>query len=167
MRHEDDLCRAGERPLFCDESGATVQGPDCQALGLGCEAVNGKCQGTGAACVNKESSDFDSVNFEAVSCSAGKLEACVNGKTQTVDCATLGPGFTCQSAGGKPFCGLASDCLPAGDGTGSMTNPVSCDGTKVTFCSAGRLETLDCLSLGFTGCSVDNGYGCTPTAITL
>lgn len=162
-------CRPGQRALFCNEAGGTEEGPDCAALGLGCNA--GSCQGTGTACTNNDFyPDSAQVVVEGVSCTDGKLEACVYGKTQTMDCGALGPGFTCQMAGGKPFCGLASDCLPAGLGSGSATNPVSCDGTKVTFCSAGRLETLDCLSLGFTGCSIDKkmgGYGCTPSALTL
>jgi len=45
------------------------------------------------------------------------------------------------------------------------SHPASCDGATLTFCSAGRLEHVDCLALGFTGCEIDRSnsrYGCIP-----
>lgn len=159
---EPSQCRDGAPPLYCDD-GALQQGPDCAALGLGC--ADGVCQGTGATCTNVSFPTEGVVGYEGVACNAGTLEACVNGRIASVDCATRGPGFDCQSVDGVPFCGLASDCLPAGDGSGSPTPP-SCQGASLTFCNAGRLDTVDCLSLGFTGCTVDRSaglYGCTPT----
>jgi hypothetical protein len=45
--------------------------------------------------------------------------------------------------------------------------PASCDGAVLSFCNAGRVEQVDCLALGFSGCEVDssnNRYGCTPGA---
>ena len=160
---EPATCRDGARPLYCDD-GALREGPDCDGLGLGC--LDGKCQGTGATCVNTTSSREEVVVYDGVSCQDGVLDACVDGKQASFTCAEQGPGFTCQSVMGVPFCGLASDCLPARDGSPSEANPPACDGNSVTFCNAGRLDEIDCLSLGFTGCQVDRSaglYGCTPT----
>jgi hypothetical protein len=79
-----------------------------------------------------------------------------------VNCATYGPGFTCQSRDGTFFCGLAAECVPADNYASAQ--PARCDGSQLSFCNAGRLETIDCLALGFTGCEVDSSmdrYGCT------
>jgi hypothetical protein len=158
----EPVCRAGARPLYCDD-GALREGPDCAALGLDC--ANGECQGTGAACANQSFSSQQIVAFEGVSCQGGTLEACVAGKRASLPCAEQGPGFDCQSVDGVPFCGLAGECLPAEVGGSTDYAAATCDGTRLTFCNAGRLETLDCADLGFTGCEVDTSlghYGCTP-----
>ena len=103
------------------------------------------------------------IDYEGLGCSGNTLTACVNQQQTTVDCSTLGPGFTCQTLGSQYFCGLANQCVPADNYSGSTSNPVKCDGNTVVFCNAGRLEHIDCLSLGFTGCEVNHGaakYGC-------
>jgi hypothetical protein len=158
---EPPVCRPGARPLYCDDD-ALREGPDCAALGLGC--ADGHCEGTGAACTNEQRAREEIVAFEGISCQAGTLEACVAGKRASLACAEQGPGFDCQLVEGVPFCGLASECLPAEVG-GSYNYPTpSCDGTRLSFCNAGRLETLDCASLGFSGCQIGAGnYGCTPS----
>jgi hypothetical protein len=162
---EPPVCRAGARPLYCDD-GALREGPDCAALGLGC--ANGECVGTGADCGIGDFTLEEIVAFEGISCQAGTLEACVAGKRASLACAEQGPGFDCQSVDGVQFCGLASECLPpdAGGSQNSADPRATCDGTRLTFCNAGRLETLDCVDLGFSGCDVDGGeshYGCIPS----
>jgi len=160
---DEPQCRDGQRPLYC-ENDMQREGPDCEALGLGC--FEGKCQGTGATCTDESfGGEEEVVPYDGVSCTGGTLEACVSGRLASLECSLQGPGFDCQLVDGTPFCGLASDCLPASDYGPSPTGP-SCDGTLLTFCNAGRLETIDCESLGFTGCSIDSSmdvYGCTPT----
>jgi hypothetical protein len=158
-------CEPDSRPIFCDNGAKSqdylVRGPNCNALGLDCSG--GRCVGRGTTCTNQTYGDFDGVEYEGVSCSGSQLTACVGGRTTTVDCATLGPGFTCQSSGSASFCGLASECMPANNSSHSSSNPTSCSGTVLTFCNAGRLEHIDCTSLGFTGCEVDSSvakYGC-------
>jgi hypothetical protein len=121
--------------------------------------------GNGAVCTNTSSGEIGDVIVDGVSCSGMKLSACVNGKMADLDCATRGPGFTCQTAGAAHFCGLAADCVPADDYSSSATNPPKCDGSAVVFCNAGRLEHVDCTALGFTGCDIDPSaghYGCVP-----
>ena len=88
---------------------------------------------------------------------------CLGGRLTSVDCATQGPGFTCQSRDGSFFCGLAADCVPSNNY--SSTTTASCDGSTLSFCNAGRVERVDCAELGFSGCDIDkkvDHYGCIP-----
>ncbi len=155
-------CDSDGRPVFC-ANGATLHGPDCAALGLVCD--RGSCVGSGDACPNVSHGEAGDVISDGISCSGDMLQACVNGKTAELDCSLQGASFSCQTANGVHFCGLASECVPADDYSPSATNPVTCDGSKVVFCNAGRLEHVDCAALGFTGCEVDPSqahYGCIP-----
>ena len=94
------------------------------------------------------------------------MQACLGGRTTSIDCAAQGPGFSCQSLNGSFFCGLAAECQPARNS--SAPELAICDGTTLTFCSAGRLEHIDCTTLGFSGCEIDakldhfDHFGCTP-----
>jgi len=149
------------RPLFCERGGWRA-GPDCVALGLGC--AEGNCQGTGEACTSDPYIDPESVELGDVSCQGGTLAACVNGKRASFPCAEQGPGFECQSVDGQAFCGLASECLPADLNNYPNISVATCDGTHLTFCNAGRLDSIDCTELGFAGCQKDAGdrYVCGP-----
>lgn len=144
----------------CDD-GAWRKTP-CQALGFSC--VAGKCLGTGASCNDTEAlSSPDLVIPTGTGCVGSTLQACLGGRTAQVDCATRGPGFTCQSRDGSFFCGLAAECVASNDY--SSTPTAACDGTTLSFCNAGRLEHLDCTEFGFTGCEINRSadrYGCTP-----
>jgi hypothetical protein len=151
-------CNAAGQPEFC-QNGRVGHGPTCAALGLDCAA--GGCVGRGASC---EGSDLrsDIVRWHGVSCSAATLSACVGGKLASVDCSGWGPGFSCQHVADNYFCGLAAECNPS-DGSGSST-AASCKGSTLEFCNAGRLDHVDCVSLGFTGCELDEAdhSGCVP-----
>jgi hypothetical protein len=136
-------------PLFCS-NGVIQAGPDCTALGLGC--VDGNCQGTGEACAINPYVDPGTIELEDVSCQGGTLGACVNGKRASFPCAEQGPGFDCQSVDGLAFCGLASECLPGDLNHYPTFSLATCDGTRLSFCNAGRLDTIDCTELGFGGC---------------
>lgn len=160
---EPAVCRDGARPLFC-ENGALHEGPDCAGLGLGC--ADGVCQGTGEACTSQPDFGENEVHLdEGVSCRGGILQACVDGKRASLPCAEQGPGFNCQSVNGVTFCGLASECVPGELGGYTFDPEPTCDGTRMTFCNAGKLETIDCAELGFTGCEVAPElyhHGCVP-----
>jgi hypothetical protein len=152
------------------ESGVVYAGPDCTSLGLECvaaspgsdEPVLAACTGSGAAC----ESGWDEFST-GIACAGNMLEACVNGRRHDFDCTTTGPGFTCQTYQGVPFCGLASECLPGNVDTDIFSQQgdpePACDGTSIVFCNAGRLERIDCTSLGFTGCDLEAGLGCVPS----
>lgn len=152
-------CTAQGEVQFC--SGGFLRKTPCQSLGFSCMA--GKCVGEGAACTANAPTLDDSVTPVGTGCAGDMLQACLGGQTTTVDCATQGPGFSCQSFAGSFFCGLAAECTPSGNYAEAEAS--TCDGTVLTFCNAGRLEHLDCTTLGFTGCDIDRTvghYGCTP-----
>jgi hypothetical protein len=154
-------CGDDGQPVFCND-GAVFRGPDCATHGLTCSA--GYCAGTGADCQGEYPDFQGGVYFDGSACDEDELTACVAGKIATRDCSSAGPGFGCQDVNGVQFCGLASECLPgeepgASDQSGS---PISCEGDTVVFCNAGRIDRVDCTSLGFTGCDVDASQGCTP-----
>jgi hypothetical protein len=149
-------CTVDGRPRRCN-GGYVEAGVPCADLGLACE--NDVCVGTGDACTGGYGDD-ETVTFLGLGCSGDKLTACVQGKTAVRDCASVGEGFTCQHYEDRYFCGLAAECDP-GNSDGEAFEAY-CDGHSVVLCNAGRIETVDCTSLGFTGCDLDRGFGCTP-----
>ncbi len=157
-----DGCTADGRPEYC-EDGVVWHGRACGDFGLSC--AGGACVGNGADC-GLPSFDIDGevIDFQGVGCNGDVLDACVADKGATLDCTTQGPGFSCQEHHGSFFCGLGNECVPASDGSDSPL-AASCDGSVLTFCNAGRIEHLDCTTLGFTGCDIDRSighYGCVP-----
>lgn len=156
---EPATCSADGELLFCDDD--FMRKAPCQSLGFSC--VAGKCTGGGAACAEQSFAEDELVDVAGTACAGATMTACVAGKTAEVDCASYGPGFRCQARDGSFFCGLAAECVPADNYASAQ--PASCDGNQLSFCNAGRLETIDCLALGFSGCEVAssmNRYGCTP-----
>jgi hypothetical protein len=152
-------CGPDGRPDIC-ERGVAWDGPDCSAIGLGCD--NGACTGTGAECTTFAEPEV--VSFRGASCTGNVLHACIGGRLHDVDCATLGP-FACHAIGDVAFCGLGAECVPPDSGLPSLSHPPTCDGNTVVYCHMGRIERVDCTTLGFTGCDIDralNHYGCTP-----
>jgi hypothetical protein len=160
-------CSATGRPQTCDGSfggDAVSLGPECATLGLVC--AGDQCAGNGAACTGGQVFSKGALSPQGLGCSGAMLDACVGGKHHTINCAERGPGFSCQTFDGHFFCGLASACLPGNEPEGSAAT-TTCEGNTVVVCNAGRIDRVDCLSLGFTGCSVDassNQYGCIPGA---
>jgi len=152
-------CNADGAPEYCLAS-AVRHTPACSTLGLTCQ--NGECTGSGASCVNQSSgpASTDEQAIDGIACSGSALQACFGGHSETIDCGTIGPGFSCQSAGGKFFCGLASECEPASEFAGSVTFPDTCTGSTLSFCNAGRIEHIDCVALGFSRCQTDPRFGC-------
>jgi hypothetical protein len=159
---EPARCSADGELLFCDDD--FMRRAPCQSLGFRC--VDDQCTGGGAACSESSPGEGELVDLVGTACAGATLTACVAGGQAEVDCATYGPGFTCQSVDGNFFCGLAAECVPADNY--AAAHPARCDGNQLSFCNAGRLETIDCLSLGFSGCEVDSSadrYGCTPGVV--
>jgi hypothetical protein len=155
-------CSDDGRPARCSQ-GVVIHGARCGDFGLACDG--NQCVGKGAECGEAGSGATSVIPFVPVSCADDVLETCVNGHAASEPCSTFGPGFTCQSVDGKPFCGLASDCAPTDENGDSSTDPLACDGTVITLCNQGRLEHIDCKTLGFEGCDLDKSvghYGCIP-----
>ena len=156
-------CTAQGEVKYCND-GAWRKTP-CQALGFKC--VAGKCVGEGASC-SGEIGDAELVHPLGTGCAGNTLHGCLGGQATSVDCATQGPGFSCQAHDGSFFCGLASECVPADNYAAPASVATTCTGTTLSFCNAGRLEHLDCTELGFTGCEIDrtlDHYGCTPGGV--
>jgi len=154
-------CTSDGRQETCS-AGVLMHTPACDGFGLTCS--DGLCTGDGDACVTDytQQGDPEQVVFQATACDGDTLVACENEHVARIDCTTEGPGFSCQDVGSKSFCGLASECEPADDGLNGEFE-ASCSGSVLTFCNAGRIEALDCTTLGFESCEIEPGvghYGC-------
>jgi hypothetical protein len=149
-------CQDGA-PLFCNDY--ETRGPVCADYGLVCGTPpfgDVACLGTGPSCTPGVVSVQEIHYDEGIACNAEKLRACINGGEQEVDCATLVKGFTCQTSGTASFCGLAGACDPTAGAD------ATCEGDSVVVCNAGRIDKVDCKSVGFTGCNATWGT-CSPS----
>lgn len=149
-----ESCDPAGRPVHCD--GNIFVGPTCAEFGLQCVSNTWatQCEGTGAECLS-DNTYFD-IPYAGVACNGNVLDTCALSKRALLDCSCFGQGFSCQTAQGTSFCGVASECDP--------TNyPKSCDGDSVVFCNAGKLVHVACAALGFTaGCANSTKMGCAP-----
>lgn len=151
-------CEDG-RPVYCSSGYAdgmhVYRGPRCEDLGMRCQDDLGTgelavCQGSGGECETEHWGGL-SYDVERGSCRDDvTLDACVNGGVHTVTCESLAQGFRCvRRQGDVPgdMCGLGDECDPF-----DYQQQARCEGTAVVFCNAGRLEHVDCRTLGFSGC---------------
>jgi hypothetical protein len=148
-------CSADGEPLFCD--GAVWTGPRCADLGLVCDELGG-CRGTGEPCSGGSLSYEGRIDLAGLGCSGSALQACVGGQRHLFDCRTLGAGFDCHEWVGSDgtadfFCGLSDECSPRFDGAECA------DAASIELCNAGRVDRVDCTSLGFTGCGTSRWSG--------
>lgn len=152
-----ESCKNGA-PLLCGGLQTEISGPVCADYGLTCKVdMNAAvCVGSGAACQPASTTGREIDYSQGVGCNGTKLTTCMNGFLHDVDCGTLATGFTCQTVGTISFCGQAAECAQ-NDGVKSM-----CEGDNVVVCNAGKLEKVDCKSLGFTGCNAMHGT-CSPS----
>jgi hypothetical protein len=149
-------------PVGC-EDGNTVRGPRCADFGATCEVASAgaTCKGAGGACQGTGNESTESLDFEGEGCDGTKLRACLGGGLTTLDCATVAPGFTCfpspdGGANALAYCGSAAECVPQSPWE---KVPASCDGNSVVICDGGKVQKIDCTTLGFQGCA---GGLCTP-----
>jgi hypothetical protein len=148
----------GDAPLRC-YLGVEERDLACGEQGLTCVLLSDSfsesavCQGTQGAC--KDNGNYSGLNtIDGFRCRGTVTDTCFNGGARSVDCATLGEGFTCLASPGGEGCGLSADCMYSDGGT-------RCEGTKLLFCNAGVLQAVDCAELGFSGCDAKRGI-CTP-----
>lgn len=160
-------CDTKGRPQVCVRKavgGEVLTGLECAKLGLTCAA--GRCVGTGATCPFSPFPQPDGVTtLEGLGCIGADLDACIAGQHATVRCADRGPGFACQTFGGRYFCGLASECAPPMERSSLIALVGQCEGNSVVICNAGRIDKIDCTTLGFTGCEFnppEGKRGCLP-----
>lgn len=150
--------RAGERwcegdvVQICHAASLVLEEYDCARLGMGCK--NGGCTspGGGGPC-----------GTFVTSCVGGDIRRCQRfPQTGTpwmddfqqdtrYDCAKVMAGSTCYEEsrpdGGYPgaYCGFGDECHEGVDHE-------TCDGTRLTYCSAGVFRTIDCTSFGYSMC---------------
>lgn len=164
-RTDDPPCTTDDRPFGCEPIG-----PDgwyfekrvCSDFGLTCNQNSWPrfpdCVGTGAACeLPSKWWYYDWYTYDyrigAIACeSETTLRSCVGTAEQLIDCGSLGLGFKCIP-GETPYCGLASEC--------NADTPITCDGDSIVVCNAGKIQKVDCKSLGFETCDLDV-LGCAP-----
>jgi hypothetical protein len=154
----------GGVPTNCTSASKGIRrGARCADFGLVCGSLPSGtmgCLGSEGACTATTFST-SAVRFEGLGCGGTSLQACVNGGKTTLDCSTVGTGFSCQTVPGSTkssfFCGLAAECDP----TNTSSRP-TCDGSSLVVCNAGKIEKVDCKSLGFTGCNATAGV-CSPS----
>jgi hypothetical protein len=146
-------------PKVCTAAGEAL-GPTCSDYGLTCAigalSEEAACVGAGASCMEQIGSSTSIYLDQGGTCAGDILTTCVNGGEHALDCKSLAQGFTCQTGAASSFCGLEAACDP-----GSETD-ATCEGDSVVVCNAGRVEKVDCKSLGFTGCSPMFGV-CVPS----
>jgi hypothetical protein len=127
---------SGTSSLYCFGGKQMVVG-DCQA-GQALPCRGGLCAGPGEPCTGTSA------------CEGGDTIAfCVNGYRLRLKCSSLGPGFACvASTKTGARCEQGKACNPdASQGT------ETCSGTKLNVCNGGQLTPVDCVALGFSGCS--------------
>ena len=124
--------------------------PSCSRFGLECSAntAYAECEGAGPECTPTVFLTEDIINYHnGIECvDSNVLRACVNGREQLVNCASLGEGFKCIG-GSKPQCGADFQCDYEG-----WTLSTSCVDNFVEVCNAGVVMTFDCTALGFDSC---------------
>jgi hypothetical protein len=158
----------GTTPVACVD-GLLVRGRDCAQYGATCEVLytyqtGGSmtgCKGAAGACTGTSNDDALTARWEGVRCENGKLVGCLENGLATLDCAESALGFTCFDApdGGSTsaaYCGTAAECSPKSPWAKVAA---TCEGTSVVMCNGGKIEKVDCTSLGFTGCAAGL---CTP-----
>ncbi|HEU4405393.1 MAG TPA: hypothetical protein VFS43_08905 [Polyangiaceae bacterium] len=156
-------CVAGA-PIGC-EGGVEQVGMACGLFGQSCVVDDrgdrpvARCEGESPLPCQRRWSQLAGRELHGLGCSGTRLRACgPDGSEAYVDCGAWVAGASCQQAidpgAGEPvyFCGVASECDPFSD------RMLRCEGDALVFCNGGRLERLDCKTLGFAACG-DNGYG--------
>jgi hypothetical protein len=154
---EEKLPACDERglPLTCDAA-RIAYGPDCPALGLECSA--GTCAGLEGECQSPAADLEGRVRYHGMVCIGASLSACVGNRLHQLDCSSIAAPFKCQGVAGSVFCGSGSECLPAElPGQDEAGERISCDGSSLVVCNAGRRELVDCTELGFAECDAELG----------
>jgi len=91
------------------------------------------------------------------SCDGNDLVTCLNDYELRVDCSRQVEGGSCFDSGRgifSAYCGFDDACTPT---------DVACDGTLLTFCAAGEVQTVDCQAMRYGGCgTIADSVGCVP-----
>lgn len=137
----------GAAVVTCDVDRGVLERGDCARFGLTCAEGAG-----GARC--SDGSDT-TCSGDSESCDGDSLVRCSEGYEVALDCGVTVDGRSCyQTAETGTFCGFGDACEPL-----TAKGEETCDGTVITFCAGGAIESIDCADLGFTGCRESLGGG--------
>jgi hypothetical protein len=121
---------------------------DCTAVGAACNpSLVPHCRGTGAACT------ASSVDDTSLRCDGDVLVSCMDGQEAALDCARLNAHCFVNAKGAHAACALGTACDP-------NTYGPTCNGTVLTFCNDGTVDTYDCAQGGFISCNPLFGGSC-------
>ncbi len=112
-----------------------------------------------ATCIDKPGST--STNDAAVCPATPSTPTCRDNDRLEI-CAAYGrecPIWLADSGCSGGHCLLGSACTP-----GKFLDGLACDGNALRVCVAGRIENVDCIALGFTGCDPFT-RGCSPNPL--
>lgn len=133
--------------LACDVDRGVIERGDCARFGLSCDVDDGtaRCSdGTATPCAD-----------DPPRCDGDSLARCSGGYQVAFDCGFVIDARGChQTTETGAFCGFGDACEPL-----TAKGEETCDGTVITFCAAGAIESVDCADLGFTGCRESLGGG--------
>ena len=134
--------------LVCDVDRGVLERHDCTRFGWTCvdEAGMARCSdGTEVACADGD----------APRCEGASLVRCSGGYELALDCDLVVDGRSCYQVGDSPaFCGFGDECDPL-----TAKGQETCDGSVITFCAGGAVQSADCAELGFTSCMESIGGG--------
>jgi len=132
----------GDRRIGCYGGRDSFLTIDCGLLGQTCVEAGGS-----ADCVDGTSLACDVLASPRQWCEGADLVVCQSpGMTERIDCSRAISGWSCQDVPGRgPQCGWAADC--AYDDLDE-----TCNGSLLTACVGGRLQTIDCADHGFATC---------------
>lgn len=124
-----------------------------------CARADQECDSDVLGCVDEKQ---PRAPCERHHCDGSKLVTCLEGKTQSVDCAAVHPHMTCRMVNGSPQCSVqpgAVDCDSEWDlGT--------CNGAMARICVASRWVSIDCSRTFGASCVYDDasaGVRCATT----
>ena len=155
-----ESCIDGAAHNCLSSTAGEITSPVCADFGVACGdgpiGSSKMCIGAGPGC-NAQPYTLEAIELDhGIACQGTGLRTCVNGFEHLLDCAALATGFTCQT-GTTSFCGFATEC--------EVETAGACEGDAVVVCHGGRIDKVDCKTLGFTGCDPMLGV-CTPNAFS-
>ena len=129
----------------CDPTEARDGGrpsEDCSLFGATCDSVLGCATGGRPATCNTAA---------PFACSGSIITACIATNAETIECPELGA--TCDDSQAYAFCALPGGCTPFSAGV----NTCASDGTTITLCIGGALQTYNCADAGLA-CKTDSNF---------
>jgi hypothetical protein len=126
---------------------------DCAEFGAMCVTTGvAHCRGTGPACTQPTVNPFDPPRIR---CDGSVLVTCNDGQEARFDCGRIGLGCYANADGNTFACAQGNQCQP-------RAFSATCAVNHLSYCNDGLNASIDCTSLGFSGCDPSDGGKCRP-----